>query len=108
LEVQAHRWIQFSIDKSKILEVQGFVARDTGYHHSTSGVDMVEYHGDNVGKMPDVQYGGNLSVRKCLDDPVVVFSAKMRPSSSNSSCHLRCGLDLVVRDHCYLKMRAPV
>ena len=72
LEVQAHRWIQFSIDESKILEVQGYVAKDTGYHYSSSGVDMVEYHVDNVGKMPDVQYGGNLSVRKCLDDPVVV------------------------------------
>ena len=108
-EVQAHRWIQFSINESKKLEVQGCVAKDTGYqHYSSSGVDMVEYHVDNVGKMPDVQYGGNLSVRKCLDDPVVVFSAKMRPSSSNSSCHLRCGLDLVVRDHFYLKMRAPV
>ena len=74
LEVQArHRWIQFSIDESKILEVQGYVAKDTGYHCSTSGVDMVEYHIDNVGKMPNVQYGGNLSVRKCLDDPVVFF-----------------------------------
>ena len=31
LEVQAHRWIQFSIDEeSKILlEVQGYVAKDT-------------------------------------------------------------------------------
>ena len=29
---------------------------------------------DNVGKMSDVQYGGNLSVRKCLDDPAAVFS----------------------------------
>ena len=51
LEVQAHRWIQFSIDESKILEVQGYVAKDTGYHCSTSGVDMVEYHIDNVGKL---------------------------------------------------------
>ena len=109
LEVQArHRWIQFSIDESKILEVQGYVTKDTGYHCSTSGVDMVEYHIDNVGKMPNVQYGGNLSVRKCLDDPVVFFSAKMRPSSSNSSCHLRCGQDLTVRNNFYLKMRAPV
>ena len=32
LEVQAHRWIQVSIDESKILEVQGYVAKDTGYH----------------------------------------------------------------------------
>jgi hypothetical protein len=32
LEVQAHRWIQFSIDQSKILEVQVYVAKDTGYH----------------------------------------------------------------------------
>ena len=29
LEVQAHRWIQFSIDESKTLEVQGYVAKDT-------------------------------------------------------------------------------
>ena len=29
LEVQAHRWIQFSIDESKTLEVQGYyVAKD--------------------------------------------------------------------------------
>ena len=107
--IQSHRWIQFSIDESKILEVQGYVSKDTGYHYSGSGVDMVEYHVDNVGKMPDVQYGGKkLSVRRSLDDPVVFFPAKMRPSSSNYSCYLRCGLDLMVRDHFYLEMRVPV
>ena len=44
LEVQAHRWIQFSIDESKILEAQDYVAKETGYHYSTSSVDMGEYH----------------------------------------------------------------
>jgi hypothetical protein len=54
LKVQAHRWTQFRIDESKILEVQGYVAKDDkGYHYNISGVAMVEleYHIDNVGKL---------------------------------------------------------
>ena len=67
LEVQAHRWIQFSIDESKLLELQGYLAKDTDYHYITSGVSIVEYHVNNFGKMPDVQCGGSsLSVRKIL------------------------------------------
>ena len=55
LEVQAHSWIQFSVDESKILEVQAYVTKDTGYHYRISGVDIVKYHVDNVWKIPYVR-----------------------------------------------------
>ena len=41
-------WVHFTAEKSKLLESQGLVVKNTGFHYSDhDGIFVVEYHADN-------------------------------------------------------------
>ena len=73
-EVNAPRWVHFTAEKSKLLESQGLVVKNTGFHYSDhDGTSMVEYHADNFDTSPDLPMGGNCSVRKKNDEQTVMI-----------------------------------
>jgi hypothetical protein len=77
-EVNAHRWMQFTVESSNLLKAQGSINTElSGYSYTDSnGVAMVEYHIDHCEKIPNLQLpplGGNLSVRKPPDQPPIIL-----------------------------------
>jgi hypothetical protein len=73
-EVNAPRWVHFTAEKSKLLESQGLVVKNTGFHYSDhEGISMVEYHAENFDTSPDLPMGGNCSVRKKNDEQTVMI-----------------------------------
>ena len=73
-ELNAHRWVQVSLAASKVLEEQGCIAKNCGYNYKDSNnVDMVEYHVDASSKFENMDFGGQLSVRRQHDKPIVMF-----------------------------------
>ncbi len=80
LEIQAHRWLQITLEKLKELEASKNLAIDCGYNYVTDdGVAMVEYHIDtsictfSEGQLCHLPLGGNLSVRRHISTNVVMF-----------------------------------
>ena len=80
-ERQMHRWIQIPLARSIELEENKDVPIGSGHSYSCSrtGNKMVEYHVDSCSKFHEEMnkesiYGGNLSVRKKVDEkPLVIF-----------------------------------
>jgi hypothetical protein len=82
-EVQAYRWIQVSLVASKELEAQDPVAKKCGYQYvcPVNQTGMVEYHVDALPSNERIDnrklalgpYGGNVSVRRDCNKPMVMF-----------------------------------
>ena len=82
-EVQAYRWVQVSLLASKELEAQDIVAKNCGYQYvcPVNDTEMVEYHVDAIPSDTRIDnqilaleaYGGNLSVRRDSNKPIVMY-----------------------------------
>ncbi|KAI2493895.1 hypothetical protein MHU86_20622 [Fragilaria crotonensis] len=77
-EVQAYRWIQVTLAASRELEAQDLVAKNCGYQYvcPVNQTEMVEYHVDAIPsdeKLALGSYGGNVSVRRDCNKPIVMF-----------------------------------
>ena len=75
------RWIQIALEEAALLEEQGMIPRQSGFHYKdeSTGIDMVEYHVDackvfSEKMKQETEFGGNLSVRFPHNNkPLIVF-----------------------------------
>ncbi|KAI2509347.1 hypothetical protein MHU86_5100 [Fragilaria crotonensis] len=77
-EVQAHRWIQMTLEESKRMESLEQIPTNCGYIYvDDDGIDMIEYHVDVSyhfeEKLAGYPFGGNLSIRKPIAAKPVIY-----------------------------------